>query len=458
MVQFSRILRILKTPEEPPVEWILRPFQRFSREEAAGGILLLLCAAAALTWANSAWASSYESLWETHLRLEIGDFSIDEPLHFWINDTIMAVFFFVIGLEIKRELIAGELSSPRRAALPVMAALGGMLVPALIYTAFNAGAEGSTGWGIPMATDIAFSLGVLALMGARAPLTLKVFIAAFAIVDDIGAILVIALFFTEDISWINLAVGGGLLGVLVLANWIGVVNTFFFALVGAAVWFAFVQSGIHATVAGVLIATTIPTRVQISSSAFLSKTRALLSEFERAGEPGSHDITTADQTAAIHDLELACQDVESPLQRMEHALHPWVVFAVMPLFALANSGVSLDSGMAGSLTERVSLGIVFGLVVGKPVGIILFTWLAVRTGLSPMPTGLTWRHISGVACLGGIGFTMSLFITGLAFSDAALISQAKLGILAGSIVSGVGAWMILRGCQSKPERRPFDSA
>ena len=443
-----------QVPDEPPIEWILRPFQRFSREEAAGGILLLLCAAAALIWANSPWANSYQSLWETHLRLGIGDFFLDEPLHFWINDTIMAVFFFVIGLEIKRELIAGELSSPRRAALPVMAALGGMLVPALIYTAFNAGGEGSRGWGIPMATDIAFSLGVLALMGARAPLTLKVFIAAFAIVDDIGAVVVIALFYTGDISWINLAVGGGLLGVLVLANWIGIVNTLFFALIGAAVWFAFVQSGIHATVAGVLIAATIPTRIQINSADFLAKGRALLGEFQRAGEPGSHDITTTDQTAAIHELELACQDVESPLQRMEHELHPWVAFGIMPLFALANAGVSLDGGLAESLAGGVGLGIVVGLVVGKPVGVILFTWLAVRAGLSPMPTGLTWRHIYGVACLGGIGFTMSLFITGLAFSDAALISQAKVGILAASIASGLVAWMILRGCQPEPKGQP----
>ncbi len=442
MDHFSRILQ----SEQPPIERVVRPFQRFSKEEAAGGVVLMLCAAAALVWANSPWESSYESLWATEMRLGIGKFFIEESLHFWINDALMAVFFFVVGLEIKRELVGGELASPRRAALPVVAAIGGMVVPALIFAAFNATSDGSAGWGIPMATDIAFSLGVLALLGSRAPLSLKIFLTALAIVDDIGAVIVIALFYTGDVSWINVAVGGGLLAVLAIANRIGIVHTMFFALVGAAVWLAFLQSGIHATVAGILIAATIPPRVQIDTVDFLERGRSLLRRFEIGGASGPDVPPSNLQRAAVHDLELACQDVESPLQRIEHELHPWVAMGIMPLFALANAGIVLDGDAAESLAEPVTLGVLVGLLVGKPLGIFGFTWLLAKSGLSPLPEGLVWRHILGAALLGGIGFTMALFITGLAFSDPELIARAKLGILIGSIAAGVGAWLILRSC------------
>ncbi len=434
---------MIRPPEERWAQNVLGPFQRFAREEAAGGIVLILCAAAALVWANSHWSGSYESLWETHLRIGVGSFSLDEPLHFWINDALMAIFFFVVGLEIKRELLGGELSSRKQAALPIMAALGGMIVPALLYIALNAGGAGSRGWGIPMATDIAFSLGVLALLGTRAPLPLKIFLTGLAIVDDIGAVVVIALFYTGDISWMNLAIGGGLLGVLAVANRIGVVHTLFFALIGAIVWLAFVQSGIHAAVAGVLIAATVPTRVQVDSAGFLAKSRSLLEVFER--ESASKAQSTTEQRAAIHELELACQDVESPLQRMEHELNRWVAFAIMPLFALANAGVSLTGIQSGFVLEPVTLGIIVGLVVGKPVGIALVTWLSVRTGIAVLPAGLTWRHIIGVGLLAGIGFTMSLFITGLALSEPSHVSEAKIGIIGASVISAVGAWMVLRG-------------
>ncbi len=406
----------------------------------------MLCAAAALVWANSPWESSYENLWATDMRLGIGRFFIEESLHFWINDALMAVFFFVIGLEIKRELVGGELSSPRRAVFPVVAAIGGMVVPALIYAAFNATSDGSAGWAIPMATDIAFALGVLALLGSRAPLSLKIFLTAFAIVDDIGAIIVIALFYTGDVSWINVAVSGGLLAVLAVANRIGIVHTMFFALVGAAVWLAFLQSGIHTTVAGVLIAATIPTRVQINTFHFLERGRSLLRRFETGGGSGPDVPPSSVQRAAVHDLELACQDVESPLQRIEHELHPWVALGIMPLFALANAGIILDGNAADSLAEPVTLGVLLGLLIGKPLGIFGFAWLLARSGLSPLPAGLVWRHILGAALLGGIGFTMALFITSLAFSDSELIAEAKLGILIGSIAAGVVAWVILRSC------------
>ena len=430
--------------ERLPVHRILDPFQRFTREQASGGAVLLFCAVAALVWANSPWSDSYASLWETHLRIGIGRFVLDEPLHFWINDTLMAIFFFVVGLEIKREIITGDLSSRRQAALPIIAALGGMVVPALIFTAFNAGGEGSRGWGIPMATDIAFSLGVLALLGTRAPLPLKLFLTGVAIADDIGAVVVIALFYTGDIAWMNVAIGGALLGVLAFANRIGIVYTLFFAIVGAAVWLSFVQSGIHSTVAGVLIAATIPMRVQIDSRGFLDKSRRLLDDFEGSGVSAAMVQTTDRQTAAVHELELACQDVESPLDRIEHEMHRWVAFGVMPLFALANAGVSLGGGTGESVSGVVSLGIMAGLIVGKPVGIVLFAWLAIRSGAATMPLGVTWQQIMGAACLCGIGFTMSLFITGLAFDDESLTSQAKIGILVSSAVAGVAGWAILR--------------
>lgn len=447
----ERFAKFVEVPEKPPIEWVLRPFQRFTREEAAGGILLLLCAVAALAWANSPWESSYEELWETHLRLGLGDFFLDETLHFWINDALMAIFFFVVGLEIKRSVLVGELSSPRRAALPVVAALGGMLLPAAIYLALNAGTEGVQGWGIPMATDIAFSLGVLAILGSRVPPALKVFLTAFAIADDLGAVAVIALFYTEEIVWSHLAVGGGGLAALVAANWLGIRHPLVYGVLGAVVWLAFLKSGIHATVAGIAVAATIPTHLRIDPDEFLRKGRTLLEEFEQEIEVGSRENTTVDQTAAIRELEQVSKHVETPLQRMEHGLHPWVVFLIIPLFALSNAGVQLGGNLIDAVTAEVTLGVFLGLVLGKQVGVTLFTWIAIRSGLATMPRGMTWRHIYGVAWLGGIGFTMSLFITGLALTDAPLVSEAKIGILGASIVSGVVGWLTLRSIALPPE-------
>lgn len=437
----------------PPIERLLRPVHIFIHEQASGGIVLLLCAVAALVWANSPWDSSYERLWETHLRVGVGPHVIDEPVHFWINDALMALFFFVVGLEIKRAVLVGELASPRRAALPLIAALGGMVVPAGLYVAFNGQSEGARGWGIPMSTDIAFSLGVMALLGSRAPLSLKVFLSAVAIADDIGAVVVIALYYTGDISWANLALGGGLLALLGVLNRMGVRHSLVYAAVGSVVWFAFLKSGVHATVAGVLMAAMIPGRVKISSDQFLLKGRALLEQFEGAGNPDDRTHMNMDQRAALHQMDIALIDVESPLQRMEHQLHPWVAFGVMPLFALSNAGVHLDSSLAEVLADRVTLGIVVGLVVGKQIGITLFTWLAVRTGLAALPVGVTWRQVYGMAWVGGIGFTMSMFIAGLALPDAALVSEAKIGILAASIIAGAGGWLAL----SSGPRPPADS-
>jgi NhaA family Na+:H+ antiporter len=427
-----------------PVEKIVRPFQEFADRASSGGILLIAAAIVALVWANSPWGESYTQLWGTKLSVGLGNLSIEEDLTHWINDGLMAIFFLVVGLEIKREILVGELSSPRRAALPIAAALGGAVLPALIYVAFNFGTEGVSGWGIPMATDIAFALGVLALLGERAPLGLKVFVTALAIVDDILAVMVIALFYTSDVSWGALAVGAAFLIALVAANLAGVGKPLPYALLGIGLWLCFLQSGVHATIAGVLLAMTVPASSYIDTGEFLKRSRSILDRFEKAGERGDAVLSNEERQGALHALNKANEDVEPPLQELEHALHPWVVFAIMPLFALANAGVVLGEGLGASLLNPVSLGIVAGLLLGKQLGITLFAWLALKSGISEMPQGVTWLHIYGAGWLAGIGFTMSLFISDLAFADSPLLDVAKLGILTASLIAGIVGWSILR--------------
>ncbi|MBM3944877.1 MAG: Na+/H+ antiporter NhaA, partial [SAR202 cluster bacterium] len=337
MVQFTRMIQ---PPEGPPIEWLMRPFQQFAKRQASGGIVLFLCAVAGLVWANTPWADSYEHLWETHLAIGFGKYAIDETIHFWINDFLMAVFFFMVGLEIKRELFAGELASPRRAALPAIAAVGGMVVPAGIYFAFTLGREGAHGWGIPMATDIAFALGVMALLGKRVPLSLKIFLTALAIVDDIGAVMVIAIFYTDELVWLNLGIAAALIAGLAIANWLGVRNPLVFAALGAAVWLAVLKSGVHASVAGVLIAMTIPSRVKVDSDEYIERGRMLMDEFVRLDVPDP--LPTPAQRDVIHGMERMTRDAQSPQERLEHMLNPWVAFVIMPLFALSNVGVSLN--------------------------------------------------------------------------------------------------------------------
>jgi Na+:H+ antiporter, NhaA family len=435
--------------EQPPVERIVRPFQDFAHKQSSGGILLIVATLVALVWANSPWGQGYAALWHTKLTVGIGGFSVSKDLTHWINDGLMAVFFLVVGLEIKREVLVGELSSIRNAALPVAAALGGAVVPALIYLAINAGTAGSAGWGIPMATDIAFALGVLALLGERAPVGLKVFLTALAIVDDIVAVLVIALFYTSEISWTALGVGAVFLAALVVANLLEVGRTLVYVVLGVGLWLCFLLSGVHATIAGVLLALTVPAVSFINPGAFLERGRYVLDRFEKAGENGENVLSNEERQAALHALNHAAYKLEPPLHELEHALHPWVVFAIMPIFALANAGVPLGGGgIADALTSPVALGIVVGLVVGKQLGITLFAWLAVKSGVSELPRGIGWRHVYGAAWLAGIGFTMSLFITDLAFSNGSLVAAAKLGILAASLIAGVVGWTILRGASS----------
>lgn len=428
---------------------LLSNFQEFIREEGGGSILLLAATAAALVWANSPWADSYQSLWSSSFSVGLGPWTLSKDLFHWINDGLMAVFFFVVGLEIKRELLVGELSTPRQALFPIVAALGGMLVPAILFTFFNLNTSGANGWAIPMATDIAFALGVLSLLGKRVPFGLKVFLTAVAIVDDIGAVLVNAIFYSHEIVWSSLLIGGLALAALYLLNKLSVRNLLLYGVLGLVVWLAFLQSGVHATIAGVLVAATIPANPRIDRKSFLRRSYAYLKTFEDSANPEINILTNSEQRAAVRELEVTAESVNSPLQRLEHGLHPWVAYAIMPAFALANAGVVLTGGQSTALFSSVGLGVFVGLVLGKQLGITLFSWLFSRLGLVARPHGLRWRHIYGAAWLGGIGFTMSLFITDLAFADPALILAAKLGILTASIISAIGAAVVLLGFGSK---------
>ncbi len=435
-----------------PIERVLSPFARFFRLESAGGIVLIACTLVAVAWANSPWGGAYHHLWETKLAFSLGPWSISHTIHHWINDGLMAVFFFLVGLEIKREALIGELTSLRKAALPGAAALGGMVVPALLYFALNAGGAGAAGWGIPMATDIAFALGVLALMGPRVPLALKVFLTALAIVDDIGAVLVIALFYTGEIAWGALGLGLLLIGIAALANRLGVRGPLPYLLIGIVVWSCFLASGVHATVAGVLMAMTIPARTRIDADEFMERADRNLADFRAARAPGSSVLTNLRQQTALQGLESATEAAQAPLQRIEHDLHAPVAFVIIPLFALANAGVTLSGGIADSATHPVTLGIILGLVIGKPLGITLFSWLAVRAGLAELPPGIRWNAVHAVSWLGGIGFTMSLFVAGLAFPDGGLVDESKLGIFAASLAAGIAGWILLRRALPAPPR------
>lgn len=432
------------TGRPQPLTRISFAFQSFIHNAAAGGILLLVAALTALLWSNSAWGNSYQELWATKITVGADSFGLTKSLHHWINDGLMAIFFFVVGLEIKRELLVGELASPRRAALPALAALGGAIVPALLYAALNLGTEGISGWGVPMATDIAFALGVLALLGSRVPVALKVFLTALAIIDDLMAVLVIAFFYTSEIVWNSLGVAGLFLLALLAANRLHIRQPLIYLLLGIGLWVTTLQSGVHATIAGVLLAMTIPARTWMNETAFVEHGRDLLDQFEQAGEHGKSILTNGAQQSAVQALEAASARVTAPLQRIEHALHPWMIFGVMPLFALANAGVVIERDLASAFGDRITLGVFIGLVIGKQIGVTLFAWLATRLGLATLPDDVSWRQISGAAWLAGIGFTMSLFIADLAFVDASPLASAKIGILSASLVAGTIGYFKLR--------------
>ena len=405
--------------------------QEFARIEAAGGVILLICAIIALVWANSSLSETYFHFWETEFAIGFGESAISLPLIEWINDGLMVLFFFVVGLEIKRQLTTGELSRPRKAVLPLAAAVGGMLVPAAIYLVFNLGGPGERGWGIPMATDIAFTLGVLALLGSRAPLSIKIFFTALAIADDLGAILVLAIFYSSDIHWISLLFAAVILAVLIILNRIRIYEPWPYAVLGIGLWLAFIESGIHPTIAGVLLAATIPTWGAPDTRALLAQCVSVLEEFDAPGVVQSSRTQVAAQT-----LETVADRMQSPAQRLEHSLLPWTTYLVLPLFALANAGVEIRFDQ--SLLSMVSIGIVLGLVFGKAIGITLFAWLAVRLRLADLPRNVSLRELFGASWLAGIGFTMSLFIAGNAFRDQpGMLDESKFGILVGSLLAGI---------------------
>jgi NhaA family Na+:H+ antiporter len=430
---------------EAPDSRSTNPFQEFFRTEAAGGALLVACACAALVVANSGWADAYHRLLATTIVIAAGGRGPSLTVHQWINDGLMAVFFLLVGLEIKREALAGELASPHQAALPIAAAIGGMVVPASIYFLTNGGGIESRGWAIPMATDIAFALGVLALVAPRAPSGLKIFLAALAIVDDMGAVLVIALFYTGVIAWGALGMAGLILLLLIALNVFRILSLTPYLVLGLGLWFFVHESGVHATIAGVLLAFAIPTRTRINAEEFSAKARGLLDYFDRTETGDLLVLTSKGQQEAIIGLERASEGVTAPLLRLEHALHGFSAFVVMPLFAFSNAGVDL-SGWSGG---RVTLAVILGLAVGKPLGITGAALAAVRLRVAALPDGVSWTALHGCAWLGGIGFTMSLFIATLAFGDTALLDSAKVGILGGSILSSVvGAIIVRRGTRS----------
>ncbi len=436
---------------------VLRPFQEFARIGSLGGVVLLITTAIALAWSNSPWGDSYFHLWETPIAVGGASAPLTMSLHAWINDALMVVFFLLVGLEIKREILVGELSSPRQAALPIIAALGGMVVPALLYALVNRGGDGMAGWGIPMATDIAFALGILALLGPRVPLGLKVFLAALAIVDDLGAVLVIAFFYTSSISAGALAGAALCVVVLVVFNVRRVCALTPYVVVGHVLWYCFLLSGIHSTIAGVILAMTIPTDSRLNAREFASRARGLLDEFDRLETGDGLIISSKGQQEALHGLDVAVSAVNAPLLKLEHSLNTLVGFGIMPLFALSNAGVRL-SGIGAALASPVALGVALGLVVGKMLGITLFSMGAVRLGIAALPGGVTWRMLHGAAWLGGIGFTMSLFIAGLAFGDSPLLDSAKIAVLGASSVAGVVGYVLLRRlaptADAAPDERP----
>jgi NhaA family Na+:H+ antiporter len=427
----------------PPIERLIKPFALFAKQASAGGIVLLACAVVALLWANSPLSEYYFRLWSIPVEVRFGNLvDIDKPLLLWINDSLMAVFFFLVGMEIKRELLVGELRSPRKAMLPMAAAVGGMVVPALIYASLNWGTPEIRGWGIPMATDIAFALGALALLGTRAPLALKVFLTALAIVDDLGAVLVIALFYTENLKVNALLYSLLFWGAMIAMNRLGVRSGLAYFLMSVGMWYFMLKSGVHATVAGVLGAFAIPVRSRIDPELFIVRVREYLNQFDQPITERTI-ILSPEQQSAVEAIEREALRVQSPLQRLEHRLHYFVAFFVMPIFALANAGVTLGGEDGLNWTSRVIWGVALGLLIGKPLGIALFSWLAVRLGLAQLPQGINFVHIVGVGFLGGIGFTMALFIAGLAFRGDEL-NYAKLGILAGSALAGAIGFMMLR--------------
>ena len=424
----------------------LTPFEEFVHDEASSGLLLMACAIIALIVANTGLVHYYEAILHTDLSFNIGSYTMTHSLHHWINDGLMALFFLLVGLEIKREALIGELSELRKAILPIGAAIGGMIVPALIYVAVNAGTDASAGWGIPMATDIAFAVGVLALLGNRIPKALIAFLLALAIVDDLGAVVVIAVFYTEQIHLTALLFAFGAFVLLLLINLFGIRKPLPYMFFGFFLWLGMMESGVHATLAGVLTALTIPANSNCKGPLFSQNISALMERFKKAEHPNKSILENSEQHRIMQTMENYVHNMESPLQRMEHSLHLWVAFLIIPLFALANAGITIDFGQLGSvISHPVTMGITLGLVAGKVIGVFGFSFIVLKMGWSSLPDKVTLSMIGGVSLLAGIGFTMSIFIAGLAFpGQATYLVNAKIGIILASLISGVCGYVVLR--------------
>jgi Na+:H+ antiporter, NhaA family len=430
---------------------IVQPFQAFFALETAGGMVLVAMTVVALVLANSGAAGLYADFLHLTLGIVVGESAFTRDVHFVLNELLMTIFFLVVGLEIKRELLVGELASARKAALPVIAAMGGVAIPALIYAAINGGGPAERGWGIPMATDIAFVVGALAMLGSRVPQSLAVFLVSIAIVDDLCSVMVIAVFYSAhiSISFLGLAALG--LGVLVLVNLLGFRHPVPYVVVGLLVWVLVYLSGVHATVAGVLIAMTVPQRSKTDTFVFADKVQRVFGEFKPSGSRGYVNHLSESNASVVRTLERLCVSVEPPLQRLEHVLHPWVAFVIVPLFALGNAGIAVQwHALQSALASKEGLGIILGLFLGKQIGIFCATWVAIRAGLADLSGDLSFRHVYAGAVLCGIGFTMSLFIADLSFSSPDLLDKAKLAVLFGSLLSAVVGMGLLHRFTAEP--------
>ncbi len=411
-----------------------RPLERFFRIEAASGLLLLVSAAVALAWANSPWSDGYARLWHTPLGIRVGDFAFERTLEWVVNDGLMVIFFFVVGMEIRREIHCGELSEWRRAALPAAAALGGMLAPAGLYLAFAGSRETSSGWGVPMATDIAFAVGMLTLLGKRVPASVRVLLLALAVMDDLGAIVVIALFYSSGIALSGLVVAAGGVGAVLVMQRLGVRAKLAYIAPALVAWAGIYAAGVHPTIAGVIIGLMTPVRAWLGADGFVVGVRKALKPLEKAshGSLSPHELA-----GTLHHVDMASREAMSPAESLIESLHPWVAFVIMPIFALANAGVVLQGAALDATSWRVAAAIIGGLVIGKPVGVLLACWLVLKTRIARLPTGVTLRHLIVLGTVAGVGFTMALFIAQLAFADVRLLAAAKLGVLTASVIAAV---------------------
>lgn len=430
---------------EKEFDKIVMPFERFVKHQATSGLILMLTALIALIWANSDFEVHYQYLLHITTGFHFGDWKLEKTLHHWINDGLMTLFFFVVGLELKREMLVGELSTLSMAALPIFAAIGGMLVPALVYVCINPTGDALRGWGIPMATDIAFALGVIALLAGRVPRALITFLVALAIVDDLGAVVVIALFYTEQLVWQYLLVGVALTGLMLVMNLLGIRKSILYFIFGALLWLAMLKSGVHATLAGVITAFTIPALPRYDPKSFSMRMQQLLLRFNESHTPGERVLKNQQMEIIIHMFAKGIRGVETPLQRLGHGMHAPVAFFILPIFALFNAGIAIDfENIFLAMSQPITLGVSLGLLLGKFIGITSFSWLSIRLGIASLPRGVGMSHIGGAALLGSIGFTMSIFIAELAFAHhPEMILQAKLGILLASLFAGIAGYLWL---------------